>query len=569
MKKEKYFKDELRNMFIGYAIVPAVIFTLVCSLCFMAVFIYGKKSSNLNHNRHVARELELVLTEYEKKLEELSSHPDLLWGPVDTGRRVELFETFYEVSNRLNCEADIYVMNGERQVLLSNRQDVPEYLCVEGEVSWGIFEPMNSRPGETAIRLAEGWKSEHRDVVLGRAVTRGENIVGYLVFSINSSQFASAFQEPDVQTIITDRFGWAYVSSNSGFLDNSNQILPELRESGTYLSFGNRLYLVSQTPVYQRLFTVYTVSDIQTIVSSLTIGGVLVIMALILMTVCLLISTKRATDKKTGDFYRILDVLEKAGDGKLDGRIQIESDNEFRIIADAYNESIAGLKRQMENNKKMAELLASSQNKQLESQFNPHFLFNTLENIRYMCKIEPAIAERMVFCLSNLLRYSLDASKDEVTLKEDLTHLENYLTILKYRFNRRLTYKIDVAPEALPCRIPKLVLQPMIENSVKYGFGNQEKLNVELKVYLHEGKLIMICRDDGVGIPPCALRELLELLKQEENRSRHSGLYNINRRIGILYGRLYGVEIRSTEGYGTTLIVTLPAHTEEMECCGY
>lgn len=232
--------------------------------------------------------------------------------------------------------------------------------------------------------------------------------------------------------------------------------------------------------------------------------------------------------------------MENARDGDLEGVIRIQSDNEFKIIADAYNETIQSLRIQMENNKKMAELVSMAQNKQLESQFNPHFLYNTLENIRYMCKLEPATAERMVFSLSNLLRYSLDGSKAEVTLKEDLEHLESYLTILKRRFGERFRCRIDVEPEAMDLRIPKLVLQPMIENAVKYGFGKQLNLTVELKAYIHEGKLIMICRDDGVGIPQGTLSELTALLEQKENPRRHSGLYNIHRRIDILYGRPTG-----------------------------
>ena len=293
------------------------------------------------------------------------------------------------------------------------------------------------------------------------------------------------------------------------------------------------------------------------------LGGVLIIAAFLLMTVWVLISARRVTEKKTEDFYRILDVMENAAQGDLSGTIQIENENEFRLIADTYNETIASLKRQMENNKRMAELVALSQVKQLESQFNPHFLYNTLENIRYMCRIEPAVAEKMLLSLSGLLRYSLDGSKAEVTLKEDLAHLENYLLILKYRFNRRFAYRIDISEEVFKCRIPKLILQPMIENSVKYGFGLRENLSVELKAYIHDEKLIMICRDDGAGITPGTLREITELLSKEENTSRHSGLYNIHRRIKILYGHPYGVEIRSTEGYGTTLVVTLPVQMGE------
>ena len=338
-------------------------------------------------------------------------------------------------------------------------------------------------------------------------------------------------------------------------------------ELGRYLSQKKQMYLVSRQRVSRGGFAVYSISDIQNIVISLGLGSGLVITALVLMTLWMLLNSRKVTEKKTEDFYKILDVMENARDGDLEGVIRIQSDNEFKIIADAYNETIQSLRIQMENNRKMAELVSMAQNKQLESQFNPHFLYNTLENIRYMCKLEPATAERMVFSLSNLLRYSLDGSKAEVTLKEDLEHLESYLTILKRRFGERFRCRIDVEPETMDLRIPKLVLQPMIENAVKYGFGKQLNLTVELKAYIHKGKLIMICRDDGVGIPQCTLSELTALLEQKENPRRHSGLYNIHRRIDILYGRPYGVEIRSAEGHGTTLVVTLPVKREESDGC--
>ena len=131
------------------------------------------------------------------------------------------------------------------------------------------------------------------------------------------------------------------------------------------------------------------------------------------------------------------------------------------------------------------------------------------------------------------------------------------------RFGSRFEYKIDIAPECMQCLIPKLVLQPMIENSVKYGFGNQLNLHVELKAYIHEEKLMMICRDDGVGMSAAMVEKLCALMNQKEAPGRHSGLYNIHRRIQLLYGYPYGVEIRSLEGHGTTLVVTLPAVTEK------
>lgn len=301
--------------------------------------------------------------------------------------------------------------------------------------------------------------------------------------------------------------------------------------------------------------------------------GMLILFCCIVMLFCLvilagwvLVRSGRDARKKMEDFYTILEVMEKGREGDLDSLIQIDSENEFRGIADAYNDMIISLKKQMLKNQKMAELVASAQMKQLESQFNPHFLFNTLENIRYMYKIDPEKAEQMVLSLSRLLRYSLDNGAGLVPLEKDMIYLENYLTILKCRFNRRLSCQIDITEEAKGCLIPRLIFQPLIENAVKHGLGNRARLQVELKAYCHEGKLMIICRDDGEGMSAGMLTEVTASLQEEENCSSHSGLYNIHRRIYLLYGAPYGVEIRSQEGYGTTLIVTSPVCREESTC---
>lgn len=564
MKKERYFKDELRRLFIGYAIIPAAGLTLVCTLVFLAVLLYGKKSGNESHNTYVAKELERVLTGYEQEMEKLSADSRIFDSSLNALGQMAVFEEFYRVSNQLGYKADLFVLDGERQVRFSTERETPDYLSGNPLIHWGIFGAMDEDPGKMKVRLMEAWKGPDRNIAMGTAVMKGKEKAGYLVFTINSNQFHGLMDRSESQTIIADRYGWVYLSNNYSLLDSSNRVLKVLETAGQYLTYENEMFLLSTHPAYHQMFFVYSATDIRNIVVSLGLSGALIISALVLMTAWVLVSTKKVTERKTGDFYRILEVMEMTRNGNLDTPIQIESENEFRIIADAYNDTIDSLKRQMENNRKMTELVAAAQNKQLESQFNPHFLFNTLENIRYMCKIQPDIASKMVFSLSNLLRYSLNGSKVEVTLEEDLEHLENYLTILQYRFNRRFSCVVDVEAEALCCRIPKLVLQPMIENSVKYGFGNQENLKVEIKAYIHEDRLIMICRDDGIGMTPGILGELTALLEQEENNSRHSGLYNIHRRCRILYGRPYGVEIRSSEGLGTTLVVTLPVKREEI-----
>lgn len=566
MKRERYFRNELRKMFVSYAIIPAVLFTVICGAGFILVLVYGRMNSNREQNQFASGELTRILSGYEDKLKDFADNIPMFTGMLAPAGRISAFDGFYRVSGELGCEADFYAFDMEKRQIMSSSREIPEYLNIPSDISWGIFAAMENQDGGTAFLLTDSYKSQNKDLAIGRVVKENGKKLGYIVITIGSSQFQKILDRSESQTIVTDRFGWVYFSNNYNFMDGSNQVLDVLKDAGPFMTWENHMYLAARQPVYRNMLTAYTVSDIQNIIVSLTLGGTLLITALAFMTGWVLISANRVTEKKTEDFYRVLDVMETAGNGDLDTTIDIESNNEFSILADTYNQMILRLKKQMENNRRMAELVAVSQNRQLESQFNPHFLYNTLENIRYMCRIEPEIASKMIFALSQLLRYSLDSSKAEVSLKEDMEHLESYLTILKYRFNRRFSYQIDIEPEALNCRIPKLILQPMIENAVKYGFGNQQSLRVELTAYLYQDKLTMICRDDGVGIPQGTLSELNALLDQEENRSRHSGLYNIHRRIQILYGRPYGVEIRSTEGHGTMLVVTIPAHREETEC---
>ena len=93
-----------------------------------------------------------MLTAYEKKMEALAQKPELFEGEIDTARRVRIFEDFYEVSNELGYEADLFVLNGDRKVILKSRPAVPEYLAIRPDVDWGLFESMGQRPGETAVR---------------------------------------------------------------------------------------------------------------------------------------------------------------------------------------------------------------------------------------------------------------------------------------------------------------------------------------------------------------------------------------------------------------------------------
>lgn len=201
----------------------------------------------------------------------------------------------------------------------------------------------------------------------------------------------------------------------------------------------------------------------------------------------------------------------------------------------------------------------------LESQFNPHFLFNTLESIRYMIRFGPKEAEKMLVSLSRMLRYSIQNGKDVVTVKDEMDFISRYLQVMLYRYGERLRYKIEPEDESRGAAIPRMTLQPVVENSIQYGFGEERDcLEICIRTRIMDGTLSIIIEDNGVGIPADLLEELKGNLERNQNQTDHIGLYNVHKRIRLIYGNSYGVEIESKIGCGTVVTLRVPCEAQNM-----
>lgn len=220
---------------------------------------------------------------------------------------------------------------------------------------------------------------------------------------------------------------------------------------------------------------------------------------------------------------------------------------------------------------KQAELAA------LQSQINPHFLYNTLESIRGQALIDDNIEiAKMVEALASFFRYSISRKAELVTLRDELANIQNYMTILRYRFNNRFSLEIltdDEDKKAYDYFIPKLILQPVIENAVFHGLEEcLEGGKVVIEVIETDKSLILIVSDNGKGMDSKVLSELNKRiqsasdLKEEprEGRQRNTGiaLPNIHKRIQLLFGEEYGVNVYSTLNRGTDVEITIPANYE-------
>ena len=218
--------------------------------------------------------------------------------------------------------------------------------------------------------------------------------------------------------------------------------------------------------------------------------------------------------------------------------------------------------------KKQAELSA------LQSQINPHFLYNTLESIRgqALCEGVRNIAQ-MAKALSNLFKYSISRESSMVSLEEELKNVDNYIIIQQYRFNNKFKIIKEIDKDTFAYKIPKLSIQPIIENAIHHGLETKMGAGtIKIKIYCTEKKLIITVEDDGIGMCPERLMQIQSnlqetrdsIIKENESDGPRIGLINVNERIRLIFGEDYGVRISSTLGLGTVVELVLPLRGKNM-----
>ena len=213
----------------------------------------------------------------------------------------------------------------------------------------------------------------------------------------------------------------------------------------------------------------------------------------------------------------------------------------------------------MEQNVEEQRQKRKSELRALQAQINPHFLYNTLDSIIWMAewgKTKEVVL--MTSSLAKLLRQSISNQNELVRVEEEVEYTRSYLTIQKMRYKDKLEYDIQVSPEALGQKIPKLVLQPLVENAIYHGIKYKEgKGVVRIEGWLERKELILRILDDGIGMTEEQLEKIFE--KRETDIKKNGvGVLNVHERIQLYYGKDYGLRFSSTLGEGTAVEVHIP-----------
>ncbi|MEK4237410.1 two-component sensor histidine kinase [Paenibacillus odorifer] len=254
--------------------------------------------------------------------------------------------------------------------------------------------------------------------------------------------------------------------------------------------------------------------------------------------------------------------------GNFRGMVNVSSYQEINILVASFNRMVRRIEELIERVKLSSVSEKNAELHALQSQVNPHFLYNTLDMIYWMLDEEgnEQLGE-LVLSLSSMFRYSSYWEVDvEVTLREELEQIGHYLNIISIRLEGRLRIEINIDERWLEVRLPKMTVQPVIENAVKHGLESLDRQGI-LKVSILEetGLLNIVVQDNGKGMDAEKLNALVESLDRpttKENGKMGIGLQNLHRRLQHMFGESYGLVIRSLPGEGTVVAIMLPIPQE-------
>lgn len=401
--------------------------------------------------------------------------------------------------------------------------------------------------------------------------------IGLMVILVNADYLGSVFQSvenramqnlevvaplsdsPAQETVILSKQGadvqapqggWESLQGNGWRVDRKSNALV------VYTRMGSPAWsVVSSVPLRVLYSDIYTLRD-RILFSCL---AVVIVFAL---------ATFLISYDLISSINRIVLGMRRLQQGEDNVRIAVGRKDEIGYLGDTFNgmaSEITMLEKWVyreQITRKDAEIKA------LQSQINPHFLFNTLESINWMAQLDgaPEISET-VSALASLMEANISRHDKFVPLQKELDYVDDYMLIMKRRFADHLELVKDVDPGCLSTPVPRLLLQPIVENAVNHGVGNSRgKGVIRLSIRARGGDAVIAVEDNGAGIEPEKLEELNRRLSMDDEAYFESrkgktggiGMENVNRRIRLLYGTAYGITVESRLGEFTRVTMTVP-----------
>ena len=560
------FKNRVFFMCLLATLVPLLISSVVMVHIFTMSLNRQSEGTAKQQITEISERFSRLLEDCENTCAELTADGSAAWNLIDNttieiqkGMYLSLYQAVQEIYGHAQCS--VYDAGGRLRF-------TTDTLPREGKlpVYWGLLRKASQNEGMTYYRT-DPYLAVTNPSILMQGAYSLENPhgarTGYVVLDFTRDNFDSVFSGfyslTDMILILDDHRKPVYCSRPDYSEAQISGIIAELmKPQGTAeAGKGAQQYLCLREP--ERGF--YVILCRQAPISAPAVrmmGTVVLALSLLSLALSLVISEALARHI-TRPVSRLDKAIAKVKDGDLSIQVKVKTSDELGRLTESFNQMVKDLKRYLEDRVQRQKDLNETTLRLYQTQLNPHFLYNTLDTIKWSAKIHqiPEIAV-LAENLAVILRKSI-SSKPFIQLREELDTIESYIKIQKIRFAGRFLYETEIPDMLEDCVIPKMILQPLVENAIIHGLDGCANGYICIYAAQKDGILRISVTDDGCGMG----QEMLDWMNSPNpaKRDGHLGLYNVIQILKLYYGEEYGIQAESDTS-GTTVTIRLPAKKE-------
>lgn len=418
-------------------------------------------------------------------------------------------------------------------------------------------------------RGANGWFSLQPNTLLStRQIRRTENValdhLGLLGITIDmDTLLKNVLNLPNSRSIVIT-MGDDFLFKDESFesaINDFNQIVNRQKRGYQITDIQGKGYFVTFQQSASSNLTYYNILPYDSIAEKTTVITHIMIIFIFFMIGLTIILSRRSAQAISKPIEELTEKMKQVQNGQFD-HIFFETDyeqkDEIAEMRKNFSLMLTEINHLIKENYEKQLIIKETQYKALQSQMNPHFLYNTLDSINWLARVNKqdkisSLAE----ALGNMMRNIVSKKDSLITIEEEFDIVRNYITIQEYRYENRLNFTIKGLENIEQYSIPKLTIQPIVENAIQHGLEEMTSVcHIIIGCEMKEDELRIVVSDNGPGIDQATIAMIFE--GKIKSKGSGIGLYNINERIKIMFGHEYGIRIESEEGKGTDVIVTLP-----------
>jgi len=258
----------------------------------------------------------------------------------------------------------------------------------------------------------------------------------------------------------------------------------------------------------------------------------------------------------TKPIYALVNASRRVAGGDFSANIPVPRERDFKVLTESFNHMETEISRLIYENYEITLREKETQLMALSMQINPHFLYNTLNTINMLSiKNSDEETSELIISLSEMLQYTFRNQSEKGVLSDEIAWISNYLFLMSKRFNDIFQTKMDIDEGLMDCKIPKLILQPLVENSVLHGFENRKAGGIiQIIIARQDEYIVIVVKDNGIGMEEDSLDRYIEA----STADGHVGISNVHRRLKLLYEEKYKINIRSAAESGTEISILIP-----------